>query len=303
MKKLLQRMLGRSEGEDALNAFGQLSGSELNSVLLEIFARHTKHLEPPTVLATFDRNRFVGVSALDPIKHLEFELSVLRHAQLNNFRPFILSPVAPLGSCSALGTVSQNKILSSIRGTEVVADATNVLMLKLASDIKSGAQEDVLRYCTVHRHIRGQAFDNPAYTAHFAVYCQVSGGLDLGNNKFELSELRHHVTCLLRFLCTHVLSDRISAKIWFKSDDGRFEQQVRDVMTSLLDSDRVHFDHDHSNLYYQRLQFKIFVRHNDVDLDIADGGFVDWPQKLLGNRKQRGIVSGLGLELLQKLFL
>jgi hypothetical protein len=65
----------------------------------------------------------------------------------------------------------------------------------------------------------------------------------------------------------------------------------------------VHFDHDHSNLYYQRLQFKLFVKHNDVDLDIADGGFVDWPQKLLGNRKQRGIVSGLGLELLQKLFL
>jgi hypothetical protein len=303
MKKLLQKMLRKVEGEDAMGAFDKLSGSELNSVLLEIFSRRARRLDAAKVLASFNRNRFVEASSLDPIKALELELSVLRQAKQGGFTPFILSPVAPLGSCSALATVSQNKVFSSIRGTEVVADATNVLMLKAANDTKLGSTGDVLRYCTVHRHIRGQALDNPDYTAHFSVYCQVSAGRDRGNNEFELSELRQHLSCLLTLLRTCIPADTISIKVWFKSDDEKFETQVREAVTTILGAEKASWYHDHDNRYYERLQFKLLVKHNGVAIDLADGGFVDWPQKLLGNKKQRGMISGLGLELLQKLFL
>lgn len=33
----------------------------------------------------------------------------------------------------------------------------------------------------------------------------------------------------------------------------------------------------------------------------ADGGYTDWTQRLSGNRKERFLISGLGLELLFKI--
>jgi hypothetical protein len=36
-------------------------------------------------------------------------------------------------------------------------------------------------------------------------------------------------------------------------------------------------------------------------INIADGGIVDWVQQLTGNKKLRTIISGVGLELAQKL--
>jgi hypothetical protein len=34
--------------------------------------------------------------------------------------------------------------------------------------------------------------------------------------------------------------------------------------------------------------------------EIADGGFVDWTQRLLENKKERLLISGFGLEMLVK---
>lgn len=33
-------------------------------------------------------------------------------------------------------------------------------------------------------------------------------------------------------------------------------------------------------------------------INIGDGGFVDWTQKLLGNKKERCLISGIGLDRL-----
>jgi len=37
------------------------------------------------------------------------------------------------------------------------------------------------------------------------------------------------------------------------------------------------------------------------ELEIADGGFTDWTQRLSGNQKERLLISGMGLELLYKM--
>lgn len=42
------------------------------------------------------------------------------------------------------------------------------------------------------------------------------------------------------------------------------------------------------NSYYQGVNFKIYVK----DVEIGDGGFVDWTRKLLGNKKERLLISG-----------
>ena len=44
-----------------------------------------------------------------------------------------LAPLPPLGAHSALGTVSQDKIVTAVRSCEVAADPTNALALEASS--------------------------------------------------------------------------------------------------------------------------------------------------------------------------
>ena len=46
------------------------------------------------------------------------------------YEPVELSPLAPLGTSSVVGTVHQNKVVSTSRNSEVLSDPTNVLALE-----------------------------------------------------------------------------------------------------------------------------------------------------------------------------
>lgn len=50
--------------------------------------------------------------------------------------------------------------------------------------------------------------------------------------------------------------------------------------------------------YYTGLCFKIFAAFGGTQLEVADGGFVDWTQQLLGSRKERLLISGFGIDRL-----
>src|SRR5579864_1558654 len=41
------------------------------------------------------------------------------------------------------------------------------------------------------------------------------------------------------------------------------------------------------NDYYKGVQFKLYITVNGVEWEIADGGFVDWTQQMLENKKER----------------
>ena len=49
------------------------------------------------------------------------------------------------------------------------------------------------------------------------------------------------------------------------------------------------------------LNFKIYMQKEGDRVEIADGGFVDWISKLTGDKKDRCLISGLGLERLLSL--
>lgn len=48
-----------------------------------------------------------------------------------------------------------------------------------------------------------------------------------------------------------------------------------------------------SNQYYKGVNFEICVE----DVNIGDGAFVNWTQQLLGNRKERLLISSTGVDL------
>lgn len=55
--------------------------------------------------------------------------------------------------------------------------------------------------------------------------------------------------------------------------------------------------------YYQNICFHIFASNNGRNVPLADGGSVDWLEKLLSSNKERAFTSGFGAELMQKIFL
>lgn len=55
--------------------------------------------------------------------------------------------------------------------------------------------------------------------------------------------------------------------------------------------------------YYPHLCFHIYATTQKGDMiQVADGGAVDWAAKLLGNNREAMVTSGIGSELVQKLF-
>jgi len=49
--------------------------------------------------------------------------------------------------------------------------------------------------------------------------------------------------------------------------------------------------------YYSGVRFQIYARDKaGTEYFIVDGGFTDWTQQLLSNRKERLLISGMGSE-------
>src|SRR4051812_32306128 len=104
-----------------------LSPSESTPLLLELARQQTSRRRPVDVLKQLEHDRFVMPSFLD--QRMAHRLDGLALEAAHEFEAVLLSPVAPLGSCSVVAPSSQDRTLSTSRGSEVVSDPTNMLAL------------------------------------------------------------------------------------------------------------------------------------------------------------------------------
>ena len=285
-----------------LNELQKFSGSELNTLLLELFRKRVKKITPAELLKHFERNRFAAPSSVDTIAFKELELRYLKLAEQKNFTSVTLSPLTSLGTCSAVGFVDQNNIVSTLRSAEVVSDATNVLALLIAQECKRRKNDSAFRYVTAHRHVRGQAFSNPAFSAHFGVFCIATGGKDTGNFSFELKHLSEHIHLHFALLSNEFDKNKLSIKIFLKDDNEIFHKKLEAHIKDFGNSIQLRIEREpNAGDYYKLVQFKFFLVRNGQEVNLSDGGFVDWTQKLIPNKKHRLIISGVGTELIHKM--
>jgi len=307
--KILEKT-GQNELLDILTK--KISFSELNSLLLEVFRIKAEEITPTESLKMYSANRFVKPANENPVELLELELEILKISEAFSFTPIMLSPVAPLGACSSVATANQNKVISALRGTEVLADATNSLALHICSlkknkEYKTAAGEDnKMRYCTLHRHVRAQFYNNPRSLPHFELFCMVTSGRDSGSYSFEKESLLEHFNVYRAIFKRSIYFDDLKFKLikvgGYPDSDGFFErmaEHVQDKLNGVISLDETPLRP--GNQYYRGLQFKIYVHFEGRDFELADGGFVDWSQKFLENKKERMLISGMGLGLPLKL--
>jgi hypothetical protein len=283
----------------------RLSGSELNSLLLEVFDQRARRGQPERLLQQYRANRFVKPAEGDMIALLRLELDALTFLRDRGFHPLELSPAAVFGSCSIVGTVSQDKIVSAVRNIEIMADASNSLALHIADTKRSRpANDEPIHLCTVQRHLRSQELKMKGHTAHFKIGCMVTAGKDAGGYTFECASLTGQLSAVCGLLEKWGIGAK-RIKLMQRegySHPGRLVREVFDRLAKEKGLPEITIDPEPPpNNYYDGIQFKVIIVVNEQEIEIADGGFVDWTQQLLGNQKERLLICGFGLEWLLKM--
>lgn len=135
-----RRVLAELANGNALDALGtNVSGADLTSFLLEVTRRRAAALSPAEVLRRAGADRFVEPGIVDA-RGLHRVIATVLDSIPATFEFIELAPVAPLGTHSAIATVHQHKVVSTVRGTEVAADPTNTLALVAALRRASGSE-------------------------------------------------------------------------------------------------------------------------------------------------------------------
>lgn len=300
---IIQRIAEKCEGKHIVDALAALPGADFNSLLLEVFNRRSAATTAPELLHQYKQNRFVKPGDMDAVALLETQLAALRILERLHFKAVTLSPVSPLGSCSVLGAVSQEKVMSAARGTEVMADATNALALHIA-ELKQHGGPAVLDLCAAQRHIRTQPMPSKAFTPHFTIACLVSAGVDKGSYGFECESMCKHAVAwaavLKEVYGIHEMRLRFLQRGGYP-DGGALTAAVSRSLTERIPGLVIETAENSTvNNYYTGLQFKVVIQVKEQEWEIADGGFTTWTQQLLGNKKERLLISGFGLELLKR---
>lgn len=289
----------RDAGDPTLpDRLASLPGADLTTLLLRVMHERARRLTPADVLRRYREDRFVAPGAV-PFAALRAAEDRLLSLLPKDFQLVTLAPVAPLGTHSVLGTVHQDSVLTTIRASEVAADATNGLALE-AADRRSAAlaanprSADVIRLAAVQRVVRAQRVAGAGRFAHFDLMGLVSAGRDTGDLAFE----RTHVVEHMRFLVT-ALRVRPGDGVEFRLTIGEPRlRAVGDAIRAALPDATVVDDPDRraGTGYYAGLCYKAFVVRDGTRTEIADGGVTEWTQRLLGNRKERLVISGIGVE-------
>lgn len=119
--------------------------SETTPLLLALARGQAAKRSARDLVRQYASDRFVQPSVLD--LRLAHKLDALALEAAHDFDALLLSPLAPLGTCSVVAPTSQDRTMTTTRGSEVVSDPTNVLALECARRLKANPHAHV-RLCT-----------------------------------------------------------------------------------------------------------------------------------------------------------
>ena len=284
---------------------GRTSPSSRRGELLAAARSEADRRRPADLLAQWAADPTVRPSAIDLRTSVAYDMLALDAAE--GYEALLLSPVAPLGVSSVLAPGSQDRILSTIRGTEVVSDATNVLALECATRLRRDPAEHV-RLCTVHQLLRMQPIgDEVGHTKHFRLLMLADAGAGQPEDGFEVGAVIAQLRVYRRLLDSAAHAHGL---VWerpvavVRSNDvlraigPRIRSALEDafpevaIREELLKSD-----------YYRGLRVGYGVHDRAGDFhEIVDLGVFDWVAQLTSNRRYRFVASAIGLQLMPLLF-
>jgi hypothetical protein len=297
----------------------RLPPTDLQSLLLEVARRRAAQQTPAGLLARYERDRFVRPSTTSPealgaFDRLAFSLAV------PTFEPLELSPVCPLGTNSVVAGISQHLAVATVRNTEVVSDSTNVLALECAVRRRALRRADPqsiarVQLCASHRLLRAQRYDQPGLLAHFRAFVLCTAGRDEGARRFELSALADHLRFYLRLMAAAgslgflMANPRVALTTFPGATATMSVERLESAVLAPLAADfpqvRLGLDPERQSgrAYYDGLCFKVYATDpTGSEREVGDGGLTTWTRALLGDHKERLLISAIGTERVCSLF-
>ena len=300
----LQR-IARDAGVDFVEGLLGLGPPDLQSVLLEVHRRLAGRLQPPAVLQRYADSRFVRPARVDPRVLSAFE-QLAWSLLPDGYHPIELSPLSPLGTCSTLAAVDQNKAVATDRNVEVVSDSANVLALEAALRRRAALREtdggeSIVRLAASQRQVRAQHYGN-RLPAHFQLLAVVTAGRASPKSSFECRALVEQVGYFVLLLRSWFPSGKVGVAVTdFLGRSRLIEDQVLAPLRELAPEAemRVDLDRQAGRGYYLDLCYKLYVgADSGASVEVGDGGSTDWTRKLLSDRRERLVIGGLAPERL-----
>jgi hypothetical protein len=272
-----------------------LAGSELQSVLLEVMRRRAQGRTASDVLAQYRRDAFCKPAAVDQRESVAIDGHLLAAAE--GFEAIELSPVTPLGTCSAVALTDQNRVLSSLRNNEIVSDPTNVLALECAACLRANPGRPA-HFATSQRVLRAQPVPKlPGYAQHFRIFVLASGGVETRDHGFTVETMVRHIRTMLGAL------DRLErhgyafgarrVDVLARPDRAAVGDRIAGALGAI--ASRKVLDHAY---YSGGLRYMLWVTAPEgTEIPLVDGGTFDWLAQLTSNRRAIFVATGAGAQL------
>lgn len=179
---------------------------KLIPILIESYRKRAEQITPQELLKTYDSKKdFYGISEFSQREIIHFQ-KLFYDVLPRSFDDVEFSPISPLGTNSVMTSLSQNKLLSTIRNSEVVGDPTTYLALEAASRRKELSKRketfyNKVKLGTFHRVLRMQPFDKTkGYMQHFNLLGIITAERTSHYTKYISSVLVEHLEIWMNFI-------------------------------------------------------------------------------------------------------
>jgi len=279
-----------------------MAATDLQTLLLAVARARAGKVNPARLLRRWTEDRFVRPSTCDPRRLAQVEAR-LWELLPDRFAGVELSPVAPLGVCSALAPVDQHRVVTTVRGSEVLSDPTNALAVEAAARRRGDRRGERVDVAACHRVLRAQRFA-PGWAAHFRLFALASSARDRGSGRTEARLLTDHIG-----FWQYALSELLpaaTARITVTVFGSRvLADRLHDTVLPATADGPVPIVEDPARTqgagYYTGAAIGVRVDSGGETVDLGDGGLTTWTAQLLGDAKERCLVSCVATERLTAL--
>lgn len=266
---------------------------------MEVAAQRASRMSGADVLARYRSDRFSRPASV-PFAWLHEIENAFIGAVPSAWHWVVPSPLVPLGTHATLGDISQDWVVATVRPNEVAADPTVALALEAAaarSDSSVRRTAPFQRLATIQRVLRGQLYASPKAFTHFSIFASVTAGRSQAGDRFDVEALEEHLGIYVDALSNIATEVEIVLSIADTPSGRRLLESVRQRWDT---SSNVRVTEDSERFpgqrYYRRACFKVNAVVGAESIEIADGGFTDWTERLLDDRHERLLISGAGLD-------
>ncbi len=281
------RRLG-SHARDAL--LKGLTAVELRTILADVARARAGALTSADLIKRWREDPTLTPSTVDPRAVLVLTQR-LWEAVPPDFAGVTLSPLTSLGTGSHLGGRGQNRVITTMRGTELIADPTHALALEASKLRRNG-------HARVHlaTHARATHAPDPEEgAAHELMFALCSSAPDGGGMSTEAELLDLHLDYWREVMGALVPHGRVQLVVWDATLGQLLESRgSRDDLIVVQAPDKTPWRNP-----YAAAAFRL-VADGEHAVLLGDGGFVPWTQALTRNRKDRCLVSGISVDALMR---